>query len=170
MKQRAMTLSLLCALVALVSPGHQSLARAQSTDGTQQFDVPMPDSTIVFDPCALGGAGEFISFSGSFHMTVHVTATPSGNVHADTHINAQGVSGVGLTSGITYHEPGSSNNEEIFNGDNTLLPTVETLVTNSDMVAPGPGNNFMMHGLMHVTINANGDATATVENVTLGCQ
>jgi hypothetical protein len=35
---------------------------------------------------------------------------------------------------------------------------------------PGPGNNFMLHNTVHITVNANGTARATQENLFSTCR
>jgi hypothetical protein len=50
------------------------------------------------------------------------------------------------------------------------LPYTFTYINNFRMIGQGPGNNFLVHTTNHVTINANGEATATVDNTSTECK
>jgi hypothetical protein len=45
-----------------------------------------------------------------------------------------------------------------------------TLVNNFRIIGAGDANNFMVHTTVHVTVNANGEVTASVTNTDVTCQ
>ena len=45
-----------------------------------------------------------------------------------------------------------------------------TYINNFRIVGQGNGNNFLVHETYHVTVNANGEATAYVDNFRVECR
>jgi hypothetical protein len=43
-------------------------------------------------------------------------------------------------------------------------------VNNFRIIGQGPGNNYLVHEVFHVTINANGEVTAYVDNFSIECK
>src|SRR5437763_69376 len=54
---------------------------------------------FVYVQCANGGAGEYVTLSGSLHVSYFITIDKSGGLHVNMHFQAQGISGYGLTTG-----------------------------------------------------------------------
>lgn len=113
-------------------------------------ETPFSDSGPV--PCANGGAGDQVDLSGSLHELFHVTVDDSGAVHVTSHDNPQGINGVGETTGAKYQATGVTEDHE--NQGSGGLPVTFTYVNNFRVIGQGPGNNFLFHENMHVTINA----------------
>jgi hypothetical protein len=135
------------------------LAEAKADTTTTNLQLPL-EATLV-NPCT----GELIAFSGTIHFLIHATATPSGNFHTTVHQNLQNVSGTGEQSGDTFHlQLGSTQVLTVAAGVET------TTIQNIRVIGPGPDNNFNLHQTMHLTVNANGMATATVEHLSTSCQ
>lgn len=44
------------------------------------------------------------------------------------------------------------------------------LINHFRMVGQGPGNNYEVHENSHVTVNANGDFTASHDNLSITCK
>jgi hypothetical protein len=59
-----------------------------------------------FVPCADGGAGELVELSGPLHMLFHVTEDANGGIHVKSHVQPQGISGVGMSTGTKYQGTG----------------------------------------------------------------
>ena len=119
----------------------------------------------VFVPCANGGTGEFIEMSGILHDVFHATSDGNGGFHVKTHDSPQGISGVGLTTGMKYNATGvTQENFDIKVGQH------DTFINNFRMIGQGPGNNFAIHENFHVTINANGVITALHDNFRVTCK
>jgi len=119
----------------------------------------------VFVPCAAGGAGELVVFTGQLHVLFEVTVNNGGGFHIKEHFQPQGLSGVGLTTGDKYQATGVTQ-EEI----NLAAGEEETFINNFRMIGQGPGNNFLIHETFHITINANGDVTTVQDNFSVECK
>ena len=145
----------------LTAPKAAAFAATTTTTNEQ-----IPTTLFAFVPCANGGAGEVIEVSGDLHVLSHVTISNSGNFHAKVHFQPMGISGFGLTTGDKYQATGVT--QETFN-DNQL-PFTDTYINNFRMIGQGPGNNFMVHQTIHITINANGEVTSEVVNEKISCK
>ncbi len=143
----------------------------------RESNVPRPDSEtftdeeripielFVFVPCANGGSGELVYLAGSLHVLYHITLNDRGGYHAKSLAEPQGVSGVGLTTGDRY--VGTGVTQDQFNG---TVGYEFTYINNFRIIGQGKGNNFLVHETYHVTVNANGEVTAYVDNFSVGCR
>jgi hypothetical protein len=124
-----------------------------------------PIAIDIFIPCASGGIGEEVLLTGNLHDVFHVTGDGNGGFHVKTHDSPQGISGVGLTTGMKYNATGvTQENFAIKVGQH------DTFVNNFRMVGQGPGNNFAVHDNFHITINANGVVTSSHDNFSIACK
>jgi predicted small lipoprotein YifL len=124
----------------------------------------VPFSQTNFVPCANGGAGELVQLEGSVHEVTRTTETGSGAFSFTLHINPQGVTGTGLTTGDTYQGTGAFTlRGHLQQGE------VFTVTDVFNVIGPGPDNNFRAHTTFHFTVNANGVVTSEVENVSVEC-
>ncbi|HEV2238801.1 MAG TPA: hypothetical protein VGR57_19235 [Ktedonobacterales bacterium] len=119
----------------------------------------------VFVPCANGGAGEVIEISGPVHLVASITLDGSGGFHEHILFNPQGVSGVGLTTGLKYQGVGQEQMDV-----NETVGVTHTFLYVFDMIGQGPGNNLRIHETFHFTVNADGTLTAYVDNPFITCQ
>lgn len=124
---------------------------------------------LVWIPCALGGAGEFVLLTGTLHVTTHTTIDSANNVHVSAHFQPQKLKGVGQTSGDKYNGTGVTRWNYKFGGVNFPL-YIMSEVNNFKIIGQGPGNNYRVHWTLHITINANGIMTANVSNVKIDCK
>ena len=151
-------------LLALVVPaltiGTASVARAEVT-----VNLSVPVDIAVFIPCANGGAGEVVTLSGDLHTVLRYTDPARGGIHAASHFQPQGISGVGETTGDTYHATGVTQDEF-----NATVAVEETFVNNFRIIGQGSGNNFLVHSVFHITFNANGPITAFVDTLSVDCR
>jgi len=118
-------------------------------------------------PCANGGAGEPVALSGDLHILFTFTINGN-NVSLKSHFQPQGVTGVGLTTGDKYQATGVTQDHfkaSLQNGQFEM-----TFVNNFRIIGQGPGNNFLVHITTHLTGNANGVVTASVDNFSLDCK
>jgi len=146
--------------VALVGPT-PALAAAETFTVSQKFPIEI----LVFVPCANGGAGEEVLLTGNLHDVFHVTFTPSGSFRIAFSDNPQGVSGFGLTTAAKYQGTGIT--RDIFGG---RVGFEETFVNNFRIIGQGPGNNFLVHENLHITVNANGTLTVFRDNFSVECK
>ena len=121
----------------------------------------------LFVQCAAGGAGETVDLAGPLHTLI--SSTINGNdVSGVFHFQPQGISGVGETTGQTYHATGvteESFKSALHNGEANL-----TFVNNFRIIGQGAGNNFLIPETMHITINADGSVTVNHDNFSTECK
>jgi hypothetical protein len=99
--------------------------------------------------------GEAIHLSGTLLAQFTFTESSGGNVEIGFHFNPQGITGVGLKLGTT-----------------TIKVTggiSDTFVNNFKIIGEGSAQNFLQTDVIHLTVNANGDVTATVEKSMIRC-
>jgi hypothetical protein len=124
-----------------------------------------PIHITAFVPCAAGGAGETVVLSGDLHALFTTTLDGNGGFHAKFHFNPQGVSGIGQTTGDKYQGTGVTQGE--FNGK---VGFETSFVNNFRIIGQGPGNNFLVHENMHITVHPNGRVTGFVDNIRVSCK
>ena len=159
-------ISILIALaIALGMIGVSGAGSAQAKATVFTDNVQIPINLFVFVPCAAGGAGEDVDLSGTLHVLFRTTFDSRGGFHSKFHFQPQGVSGTGLTTGDKYQATGVTQGT-----DNGKVGFESTFVNNFRIIGQGPGNNFLVHGNFHFTINANGEVTAFVDNFRVECK
>jgi hypothetical protein len=148
--------SAIAALAMAVTP-------ASALAETENITFPLEAGAFV--PCALGGTGEEITTSGTAHLVIQSVAPHQGVTYRVLHDNYQGLRGVGATSRDTYHAVAA---------ETEIVPTSEfNVVTFAQMIqfiGQGPGNNFQIHFIFHVTVNANGEVTASLYELKITCR
>ena len=146
------------AIATVVIPAHAAVQTNQSTD----------IALSVFVPCAAGGAGEIVDLAGPLHTLITLTINGN-NVSGILHFQPQGISGVGETTGQTYHATGVTK-EESFKASFQNGQLQMTFVNNFRIIGQGPGNNLLVHETAHVTINADGSVTVNHDNISIECR
>ena len=146
-------------LLAVVASGLIAATSASATATTEKipFDIVLAPE----EAC-----GEAIHLSGILLAQFRFTETPRGNLTIGFHFNPQGITGVGLTSGATYHATGETQ------GTTTLKATrgiSDTFVNNFKIIGEGRAANFLQTDVIHLTVNAKGVVTATVEKSMIRC-
>jgi hypothetical protein len=124
-------------------------------------------SLIVFVPCADNGVGENLNLSGPLHTLISFTMNGN-NVSGYFHFQPQGISGTGETTGAKYTATGvtqQSFKSSLQNGQANF-----TFVNNFRMIGQGPGNNFLVHETLHVTMAADGTVTVVHDNFSIDCK
>ena len=149
-----------CLSIAVVFAGTPR-AFAQSTTVTTNENIPFTDTRP--NPCN----GDQVTFSGTMHVTNHVTTDASGGFHLKTHVNYQDVSGTGVPSGLNY-QVRTTTNETINDNDGPQYET--TVIQTIKLVSQGPAPNYFLHIVFHITINANGQTTSTVTETRIECR
>jgi hypothetical protein len=135
-------------------------ASAQASEFTDNQFVPFTLTTF--------GCGDVIVLSGTLHVLTHVTIDAAGGIAVKVHFQPQGATGVGLTTGATYHGTGVT--QQTFT-DNGPGPQLEfTFINNFRMISSGTTPNFDVHQTIHITVNENGEVTAVVDNTSIECR
>lgn len=132
---------------------------------TSTLSEIVPLSLTTFIPCAAGGQGEDVVLEGYLHALFHVTVNAPGGVTVKSHFQPQGITGFGSVTGDKYQGTGVTQDITVLNFGATF-----TYVNNFRMIGQGPGNNFLVHELIHITINANGTLTVVVDQVSTECR
>jgi len=134
-------------------------------------EVSVNDKTdvflTVFVACAAGGAGEVLNLSGPLHTLISFTMNVN-NVSGYFHFQPKGITGTGEITGAKYNATGvtaQSFKTSLQNGQANLM-----FVNNFRMIGQGPGNNFLVHESLHITINANGALTVFHDNFSADCK
>lgn len=148
-----------------VSVSQSTADAAKATTFTSNQKLPF-NSTIAV-PCANGGAGENVDLTGDIHILIHTTLNGN-NFTTKYHFQPQGVSGIGETTGDKYQASGVS--QEEIKGSFKNGKYIDTYINNFKLVAPGKGNNYLVHVNVHITVNANGETTANVDNLNVDCK
>ena len=154
------------AVLAVVVLGALASVTAAQAGNTTITNTTSPINLLLVVPCANGGAGEFVFLSGEIHSIVKLTI--NGNrFNLEEHINFQGVSGTGLTTGDKYQGTDTFNHSD--NDSLNNLQHVETITSSFRVTGQGPGNNFVAREVAHITFNANGDVTVFFDNFSADC-
>jgi hypothetical protein len=101
------------------------------------------------------------------HVVNTMTTDASGGTHLKTHVNYQDVTGTGTPSGIIYRVRTVTN--EVIN-DNDGPQSEATVISTVKLIAQGPALNFFLRTVLHVTVNANGQTTSTVQEMSFECR
>ena len=155
----------LAKLVALSSVLALSVVAVAQAEVVQNVSVPITISILI--PCANGGAGEIVDFTGDMHLLASITINGN-NVSGRAHFQPQGLKGIGQITGDRYNAVGMT--QESFKGSLQNDQFTQTFVNNFRLIGPGPGNNLQIHENAHMTINANGDVTALIDNFSVDCK
>ena len=142
-------------------PGSVQGARAVTFTASSNFEAQFQ----VFVDCAAGGAGEIVDFSGILHSLFHVTINCNKFI-MKSDFQPQGIIGIGETTGDRYQATGVTQ-------ETTTSGTVgftDSFVNNFKIIGVGPGNNFLIHENVHVTVNANNTVTAFHDQFTADCK
>jgi hypothetical protein len=121
----------------------------------------------VFIPCANGGLGETAVMSGPLHILTTFTIG-NNSISGKNHFQPQGISGTGDITGAKYQATGITEDE--FKGSFLNGQFKTTSVNNFRIIGQGTGNNFLVHSVFHLTVNANGTLTSYVDNFTIECK
>jgi hypothetical protein len=150
--------------VALLCLGSAAVTTAQAVASTEVFTGPF---TLTLTPADYPCLQEEILIDGTLHYVVRVTLDGGGGRHRATLINAQGLTGLGLDSGIVYQVSGPGHS--IFNDDDLVPPVRErTFYDIVHVIGPGDGVKLLVRARFHVTFNSDGELVAftQVESVT----
>ena len=153
----------IAAVLALVSAGVSFAPPASSA--AQVIRVPV-DSRL-FLPCANGGAGEVVHFTGTILGVSSGTADGSGGFHASSIEVEQGVRGIGETTGRRYVEHFVNLFTSTTGSGGFPLVSTQQLIYRVD--SAGRGIDSLIRIRNHTTINATGETTVTFDEVTMEC-
>jgi hypothetical protein len=145
--------------------GMSGRVHGQAAASTQNLAFPV--AIAAFVPCANDGAGEVVQLSGNLHMVTHTIANASG-ITVKSQIQPQGISGVGMDSGDRYQGTGVT--QSTMSSSDPGADLTYSYVNNFRVIGHGAGNNLLVHETLHVTVNAQGALTASVDTFKVACR
>jgi hypothetical protein len=162
MRTRLGTIFGTAALTVLLITGMAGTARAEVV-----FHEHVPVSGGFFNPCV---DGELINYTANLHILFKFTEDGSGGIHTAMHTNLQNFDGE-TESGVKYVQSNSSTQTNSFYVEHETAVTF-SFTDNHHLKRQGndlPDDDFTARSHIHVTINANGEPTATVEDFFAEC-
>ena len=130
-----------------------------ANDATDTTVVTNKIATVIENPCN----DDLIPLAGHLTFVFHFTTNDHTEVFLD-HTILQG-SGTGSVTGTEYTFNNTSNRGLIF-----PVGLVETIAGHGNIIAQGEVPDLVSHGIIHVTINANGEVTSDVAFGGGGCK
>lgn len=137
--------------------GRQPTADALVSQTNEQ-NVPWADAQQ--NPCT----GDYVTIQGVSHFIFHVTADGSGGYHISSDVDSRGT-GLGFPSGFTYQVKDWFTDSQQTNGAQF------SWLDERDVQVLGPRSvdNYIMHFVFKLTVNALGVPTASFEKPTTRC-
>jgi hypothetical protein len=142
-------------LIVVLTLGLALPAQAAVTQNIKQ-----PTTMVVVIPCN----GDVVILEGDMHILMTFTLDGNGGVHVKSHFQPQNLKGTS-EAGNSYIGAGVTQDNL-----NTKVGETSTYINNYRMIGKGQAPNFMVHETWHITINANGEVTAEVDNVKTTCE
>ena len=130
--------------------------------------ISFHDREIVpFETFVIACNGEEVFLSGELLLISHTTIDAHGAFHSEFTLVPRHVRGVGSLSGTQYKAVGGHRSH--FNEDSDFAPFNFTNTDMFNLVSQGGSDNLQGKFTIHVTVNANGEVTAEVENFSEKC-
>jgi hypothetical protein len=118
-------------------------------------------TTIPLEAIVSNCTGEEVELSGTIHL-VSQTQRDGSEVG---HFNWQNVSGVGLTSGTTYR----ASTVDTFRLEAPFPSDIHS-VRSLHLIGQGAEDNLLVKFLFHITVDANGEIRASIDDVSTQCR
>lgn len=130
----------------------KALAQLAAKPVTTNLKIPAAGFTFPATPC-----GSFQVLGGSLHLLFQEKSDGTHIFHAQP----QGATAIGLDGDIKdVIFRGVGNSQEVFNlGPGQSTTSVDIF----HMISPGQAPNLLIHRVLHITYNANGELTAEVD-------
>jgi hypothetical protein len=148
-------------ILALLTAPMGVVAKAQASTVTTVERISVSGSFTV--PCI----DEEVAFSGDVQIVTHVTVDATGRTHVRSIFTAQGVKGVGLTTGAIYQIIDPTMANFFFDGP---PPFEIQFLHRHRFIGQGQAGNLLLTEMVHLTVNANGTVTADLNNFRLECR
>jgi len=121
---------------------------------------------VPFDANVTACNGDVIHISGTLLSIFTETTTPSGGFIVSSHFQPQVIMGVDLTTGTRYVATGLTRDILVTSPSGG---STETYVNRFHIQATSGAESFIVSEVFHITVNANGDVTAFVDNFSSTC-
>ncbi|AHG90703.1 hypothetical protein J421_3166 [Gemmatirosa kalamazoonensis] len=143
-----------------------SLATAAAGESRTYNDISVPVQMPVRIPCSRAG-WEIIPMSGVEHASMQLSSNATGDLTLRLHVNAQGVTGVGLVTGDTYRASGTT--EEKYDWTAAAALDGYYLTYNFNVTSAGATGNIVAHEVLHMTFDASGYPSLQVTKFDAEC-
>ena len=154
--------------IKIIVAGTVMVLMAAGLAGAAAESMRVPFAGPAFVSCANDGVGEIVDLSGTLHIVTNTTEDANGGLHTRLHFQPQGAIAIGQVTGDTYRTVGVT--QQTVNIRSDGFPVTDTFVNNFRLIGPGTGNNLLVHQVVHMTINANGETTADVSTSSVECR
>lgn len=161
--------SLIAILFTIGLLGLPNTAAAQAS-GIRLINVSVPFTTTfagLSNPLTNPCTGESVDVSGVTSLSIILNDSASGAILVKLSAVTKGA-GVASPSGVIYSF--SENTQVTFNIAAGQLGSEQTLTEKLRFKGAGSVDNWDVKELIHVTVNANGTTTASVDNLTAVCR
>lgn len=139
-----------------------TLSSFQTDASSSNFPPEDPGTSVIvpldqtfFITCANEGAGEYVRFTGGFHIVYFSKENAAGGRTVYGHYQPQNAVGIGLTTGNEYRGTGSRKFSFTTNG--TTQSFVD--VNNFNLIGKGGVGSQLLQVRVNFVVNANGDVT-----------
>jgi hypothetical protein len=154
------------ALLVLLTVG-SSAALAGDAAETQVIRTTIPVTWLGFVPC-VAPEGELVQLSGIEQIVFVLTRDATGATHSVTQVTFQGVSGIGLTSGLEYQVTNTSS--FVANTDASGPPPwAITGHLVARFVSKGSASDFTMSAMFHVTVTPDLEVRSSIDETSSSC-
>ena len=142
------------------------LGSATAALGDVTTNVSQTLDSVVFVPCAAGGAGEVVDLTGDLHVltTLSINGTMASGME---HFQPQGVRGVGETTGDVFQGTGVTREHFSLNLVDGRGET--SFVDSFNIIGHGGSVNYRVRQVSHVTVSADGTVTVTHDQFSVDC-
>lgn len=154
----------LAAVMSLFSLLPFRMALAEVVDNNM-----FPYQALIFVPCANNGLGENVNLYGVLHTMSIVTNSSSGHGMWKISYQPAATRGTGEITGNTYYSTGGNQITATYDGIDAF-PFEQNIVNNILIIGQGTANNFTLHVVWHITVNADGTVTASVLSSNVQCK
>jgi hypothetical protein len=122
--------------------------------------------SFQFETDVLACNGDLIHLSGTLLVVFTETATPSGGFVFSSHFQPQGIKGVDLVTGTKFIGTGLTRDLVVITPAGGFT---EAFVNQFHIQATTGAESFIVSEVFHITVNANGELTAFVDNFRATC-
>ena len=147
--------------VADKAAGFETVTTANRSSGITSL-VPM--NRIYYVSCANGGNGEDVELTGNLNVVQKLIVNDNRFTYT-YHINPQGLTGLGLTSGEKFVASGGSNGTQSGLLENQQFTTTVT----EQLRIVGASTTFLVRYKFHVTVTPDGVYTSSISEEQSDC-
>lgn len=150
-----------------VKPADEEATAANASSNSSNGNIihAVPFETTLFVPCANGGAGEDVTFTGFTNFIYQITWTDQ-NFTLVYHDNVHKVTGIGASSGETFVASGGTNGTVMGSWVNSQW----TGTTIQQLRVVGRNNSFFVTYKYHITVTSDGKVIVSSNEDTADCK